>query len=170
MQSLIRLFSISVCLLLMISVSACTQDAPASQQEVTESSEARIAVDVGVIVSDMEESLSFYRDLLGLPVIADIRTSLIGAGRMIQLQHGASLIKLVQMDDSPDSQTESGITTTIGYRYITLMITDIDSIMGKIEAGEVPVTLPLTELGNGAKILMVEDPAGNIVEFVQEPN
>ena len=31
----------------------------------------RIAIDVGIVVTDMERSLSFYRDLLGLPVIAE---------------------------------------------------------------------------------------------------
>ena len=30
--------------------------------------------------------------------------------------------------------------------------------------------MALTELGNGAKIMMVEDPDGNIIEFVQEGN
>ena len=69
------------------------QTAPASS--------ARIAVDVGVIVTDMERSLGFYRDLLALPVVAEVTTSLIGKGRMVQLRHGASLIKLVEMDAAP---------------------------------------------------------------------
>lgn len=129
---------------------------------------ARIAVDVGVIVEDMDRSLAFYRDLLELPVIAEINTSLIGKGRMVQLKHGASIIKLVQMEEAPTATTETGIATTFGYRYITLMIEDMDAVLTRLAPGNVPITLPVTELGNGAKIHMVEDPDGNIVEFVQE--
>jgi len=43
----------------------------------------RIAIDIGIVVADIEESLGFYRDLLDLPVIADLTTSLIGHGRML---------------------------------------------------------------------------------------
>lgn len=50
------------------------------------------------------------------------------------------------------------------------MITDIDGMMAKLDTPEVPVFMPLTELGNDAKIALVEDPEGNIVEFVEEPN
>ena len=79
-----------------------------------------IAIDIGIVVTDMERSLSFYRDLLGLPVIAEITTALIGKGRMVQLKHGESLIKLVQLDTSPTEQSSKGISQALGYRYITL--------------------------------------------------
>ncbi|GAB5519272.1 MAG: hypothetical protein RhofKO_15230 [Rhodothermales bacterium] len=130
---------------------------------------ARIAVDIGVVVNDMEAVLAFYRDGLGLAQIGDFRTSLIGAGRMVQLQHGASIIKLVQMDESPMQASPSGLIGGRGYRYITLMVADIADMAARSEQAGAPVALPLTTLGNGAQILMVEDPEGNIVEFVQEP-
>ncbi len=152
-------------ILFAIVVSRCTPET-SSTQEPTPT--ARIAVDAGVIVADMDAMLVFYRDLLGLPVVADITTSLIGKGRMVQLKHGASLIKLVQMEAVPEAATATGITTMFGYRYITLMIEDMASIVAKTEAAGTPVFLPLTTLGNGAQIYMVEDPEGNIVEFVQE--
>ena len=87
---------------------------------------------------------------------------------MVQLKHGTSLIKLVELKTTPSAKTETGINTAMGYRYITLMVTEIDPIAEKLAQNHVPVALPLTTLGNGAKILMVEDPEGNIVEFVQE--
>lgn len=60
-------------------------------QTASELSKSRIAIDAGVIVSDMETSLGFYRDIIGLQVIHELTTSLIGKGRMVQLEHGASL-------------------------------------------------------------------------------
>ena len=128
----------------------------------------RIAIDVGIIVTDMAQSLTFYRDLIGVAVIAEVTTSLIGKGQMVQLQHGTSLIKLVALEQTPAAQSLTGIPTTIGYRYITLLVTDINKIMTKLAQNNVNITIPITELGNGTMIAMVEDPDGNIVEFVQE--
>ena len=172
-QRLDRLFCSAVVGILFFLLAACTPEtpAPASGDDTSQEAPApstRIAVDVGVVVEDMERSLGFYHDLLGLPVVAEVTTSLIGKGQMVQLKHGASLIKLVQMEEAPSGGTPTGIATTFGYRYITLLVDDIDAIMTKIEQGAAPIALPLTELGNGAQIVMVEDPDGNIVEFVQE--
>lgn len=44
----------------------------------------------------------------------------------------------------------------------------MDVIVEKTDKGKVSIKIPVTELGNGAKIFIVEDPDGNIVEFVQE--
>ena len=44
----------------------------------------------------------------------------------------------------------------------------IETIMMQIERGQVSITLPVIQLGNGAAIAMVEDLDGNIIEFVQE--
>ncbi|MEO1352496.1 MAG: VOC family protein [Cyanobacteria bacterium J06635_15] len=128
----------------------------------------RIAIDVGVVVTNMEQALGFYRDLIGLQVVGEVTTSLIGKGRLIQLQHGQSLIKLLEMDQIPSHQSPTGIPTAFGYRYVTLLVSDIDAIMGKMEQHKVSVTIPITQLGNGTTIAMVADPDGNIVEFVKE--
>ena len=129
---------------------------------------ARVAIDVGVVVADMERSLHFYRDLIGLPVIAEVTTSLIGKGRMVQLKHGESLIKLLEMDEVPSARSLKGISKAIGYRYVTLLVSNLEEIATKLERAGVAIALPITQLGNGAKIFMVEDPDGNIVEFVRE--
>lgn len=128
----------------------------------------RTAVDVGIVVANMDRALSFYRDLLGLTVVAELKTSLIGSGQMVQLKHGQSLIKLVELVDTPSPQRAAGISATLGYRYMTLLVTDLATIMTKLEQAAVPLTIPVTQLPNGAIIAMVTDPDGNIVEFVQE--
>ncbi|MEM6801788.1 MAG: VOC family protein [Bacteroidota bacterium] len=169
-------FPLFISVLLLLVLWSCSPQKSDKQQSTdpenmtvsTQQKPPRIAIDAGVIVGDMEQALSFYRDLLELTVIAEIQTSLIGKGRMVQLQHGASLIKLVEMEQPPSQSSPSGLSTAFGYRYITLMIKDMDAMMQKIEQADVPIALPLTTLGNGAQIVMVQDPDGNIVEFVQE--
>lgn len=126
----------------------------------------RIAIDVGLMVTNMERSLHFYRDLVGLTVVAEITTTLIGKGRMLQLKHGESLLKLVELENIPPRQGTPGVG--LGYRYITLLVSDIGKMMAKLEQETVAVVIPVTQLNNGATIAMVTDPDGNIVEFVQE--
>ena len=128
----------------------------------------RIAIDVGILVADLESSLGFYRDLIGLTAIAELPTSLIGKGRMVQLRHGESLIKLVELNEPPSSHSPAGISAAFGYRYITLLVTDLEAIFAKLVAANVAIALPITQLPNGAEIAMVADPDGNIVEFVRE--
>ena len=129
----------------------------------------RIAIDVGIVVANMDPALSFYRDLLGLTVVAELTTSLIGQGKMVQLKHGQSLIKLVELANTPYPQRSVGISATLGYRYMTLLVTDLATVITKLEQAAVPFTIPVTQLQNGATIAMVTDPDGNIIEFVQEP-
>ncbi|MFG6102557.1 VOC family protein [Leptolyngbyaceae cyanobacterium CCMR0082] len=130
----------------------------------------RIGVDIGIVVAKLERSLSFYRDLLGLSVVAEVTTSLIGKGRMVQLQHGESLIKLVELHTPPSKPGPTDISEFLGYRYITLLVAELDVIMAKIKARNISIALPVTQLNNGTRIAMVKDPDGNIVEFAQEVN
>ncbi|MEO1623261.1 MAG: VOC family protein [Cyanobacteria bacterium J06632_3] len=128
----------------------------------------RIAVDIGIVVADLVRSQAFYQDLLGLEVVADVRTSLIGAGRMVQLQHGASRLKLIELDASPPPQTSGEIAAANGYRYVTLLVADLAAVMAVMAAHRVTVVVPMTRLESGSDIAMVTDPDGNVVEFVQE--
>ena len=138
----------------------------------THTKHIRIAVDAGILVTNMERSLYFYRVLLELPVVAQVATSLIGKGTMVQLRHGESLIKLVELEKGPSQPNGVGhhgrLAAAYGIRYITLMVVNIVAIMERVEQTDTTITLPLTQLGNGALIAMVADPDGNIVEFVQE--
>lgn len=116
----------------------------------------------------MDAALAFYQDGLGLEQIGDFRTSLMGAGRMIQPRQGASIVKLVHLDAIPQQASPAGLTGGRAYRYITLMIDDIAGMAQRVGQAGAPVALPLTTLGNGPRILIVADPEGNVVEFVQE--
>lgn len=128
----------------------------------------RTAIDVGILVGDLEQSLRFYRDALGLSVVAEVRTSLIGTGRMVQIQHGASLLKLVELAARPPAQRNAALAAARGYRYITLLVDDIAAILAQVERASASIVLPRTQLDNGTEIAMIEDPDGNVVELVQE--
>jgi|GEM_PF-228538 len=144
------------------------RQAESASSKIAQKIAPRSAIDIGIVVADMERSLNFYRDLLGVPIVAETQTSLIGEGRMVQLQHGVSLIKLVKLTTVPPDQSPMEISAATGYRYITLLVADITAILADIEQVGIRVTQPLIKLANGTQIAMVADPDGNIVEFVQE--
>ncbi|MEM8857170.1 MAG: VOC family protein [Chloroflexota bacterium] len=130
----------------------------------------RIAIDVGLVVTDLERSLDFYQHTLGLTYKLELQTSLIGKGRMIQLVHGESLLKLIEFEKQPAASDILSISQVTGIRYITLMVKEIHDLLSKVEDSGYQEQMPLTQLGNGALIAMVSDPDGNIVELVQEVN
>lgn len=130
----------------------------------------RTAVDVGILVSDMERMLAFYHGVLELPIVAKGQTSLIGKGDLVALEYGNSRIKLIHLENQPEQKNGRGLTVQNGIRYLTLIVPNIEAQIANLKANQAPIPIDITMLGNGAQIAMVEDPEGNIVEFVQEPS
>ena len=123
----------------------------------------------------MTSSLNFYRDLIGLPVAAEVWIGEVdeavvrrlGDGKMVWLVYRESFIKLVEMDTKPSVQTPPGLSIAIGYRFITLPTHDLEALMAQMDQAEVPIVVPLIELSDGVKISLVEDLDGKVVEFVE---
>lgn len=127
---------------------------------------SKSAVDLGVVIRESEPSLAFYRDLLGLRFEASIPMP-VGNGVMHRLWCGDSLIKLVRFDDPlPAESPGGGISGANGYRYLTIHVSNLAEIMSECEAAGVKVVVPARVVRAGVTIGMVEDPDGNIVEFV----
>lgn len=126
------------------------------------------AIDLGIVITDSEASLAFYRDLLGMEHEADVAMSIGGAGTMHRLRCGDTLVKLVKYDDVPQRRPEGGgIPGATGYRYFTIHMTNLEAVLATVVAAGVKVSVPITEVRPGVTIAMVEDPDGNIVEFLQ---
>lgn len=125
------------------------------------------AIDIGIVISDSQASLAFYRDLLGLDHEGDIPMPIGGGGVMHRLRCGKALVKLVCFDTTPENRPVSGgIPEATGYRYFSIHTKNIADVMAGCEAAGVKTVIPTTELRPGVTIAMVEDPDGNIVEFV----
>lgn len=123
----------------------------------------RNAVDIGILVSDIERSLEFYQDLLGLEKLEELD---VWFGRFHRLRHGESFVKLVAPFDNA-APTPPRIEDQYGMRYLTFSVQNIDEICAACEEGGVIFEYPKGELRPGVVIAMVRDPDGNIVEFVE---
>ena len=124
---------------------------------------AKNALDIGILVKDIEASLAFYQGLLGLEKLGELP---IPFGHMHRLAFGDSFVKLVDPKKTP-AAGESGLTKVLGYRYLTFQVTNLDEICADCERAGVAFDIPKQELMPGVSIAMVRDPDGNVVEFVQ---
>ncbi len=86
---------------------------------------------------------------------------------MHRVQCGDTLLKLVKLTDNPPAAAGGGIPGAQGYRYLTLIVSNLDEMAAACDGAGVKIVVPRTEVRPGVTILMVEDPDGNWVEFVQ---
>lgn len=124
---------------------------------------AKDSLDLGVVVGDIQASLAFYRDTLGLPYVG---SNAVGFGTLHRLRFGTSDFKLID-PASPAPAGPKGLTACLGLRYVTFVITNLDEVCEKLAALGTTFEIEPVEIRPGVRIAMVHDPDGNVVEFVQ---
>lgn len=126
------------------------------------------SIDLGIVITDSEASLGFYRDVLGFEHVADTPMPLGMSGTMHRLMCGTTLIKLVKLDDVPAARPATGgISGGTGYRYFTMIVDNLSEITQAVKDAGHNVPIDSVEVRSGTTISMVEDPDGNWVEFVE---
>lgn len=124
---------------------------------------AKDSLDIGILVSDIETSLNFYQNILGLEFV---EKRPVWFGTMYRLRFGSSDFKLID----PNSKLEKGpvgLDRQLGFRYITFVIKNLSELCMELRRKGIVFALPEKEIRPGVRIAMVEDPDGNIVEFVE---
>ena len=122
------------------------------------------SIDLGIVVSDPERSLAFYRDALGFE--DDGTMPLRGGATMYRLYCGTSLIKLIHHPKELPAPVPGGINKALGYRYWTISVDNIGEVVDACAAAGHKIAVPVTEIRPGVSIAIIEDPDGNWVEFV----
>ncbi len=109
------------------------------------------------VVADLERSLAFYRDRLGLPVAFEFRSP---EGRLtgVYLHVGArTFVELFEGKPEPTPQNAS-------YKHICLEVDDIDSTEAELTARGVEVTGKKLGSDNSWQAWLT-DPDGNRIEL-----
>ena len=92
---------------------------------------AKQAIDLGIVIRDSERSLAFYRDVLGLEHVMD---SPMPGGTMHRMACGDTVVKLVLLDKQPEaSNPPGGLAGASGYRYFTMIVSNLAEIMAECE-------------------------------------
>ena len=124
------------------------------------------SIDLGIVTTDAEPMLKFYRDTLGLK--ADGEMDMPGGGKMHRLACGTTTVKIVVNGREPKaSAAPGGIGGATGYRYWTISVSNLAEATEQCSAAGYKVVVPPTDIRPGITISMIEDPDGNWVELLQ---
>jgi catechol 2,3-dioxygenase-like lactoylglutathione lyase family enzyme len=142
---------------------------------------------VGITVSDLDRALGFYRDLLGLRVVADNTISepavseLLGLDsvelRIVDLDSGdGRIVELIQYV-RPTGKRLDYESSDPASEHIAFTVDDLAAVRARLaDAGAKIVSrrpLTIEDPGgsfDGAICLYVRDPDGAILELVQRPS
>ena len=122
---------------------------------------------IGIVPRDLERSLRFYRDTLGLNYVG---ARPVIEGRVLHLfDCDGGILKLLQLppgvptpaNESPPAPFQSAT----GMRWATMNVEDIDRYIDR--CGQACVQVPVTEIRPGLRMAIVEDPDGNAIELVE---
>ena len=132
----------------------------------------------GFVVGDLERSIEFYRDVIGLDeksryertgkgiekVVgyegAHLQIALMGAG-------GVHSLELIQYVNPPSGERPTNERSVIGGTHLAFHVDDIDSIFqAAVENGATRLNKP-TEVAPGRSACYMQDPDGNWIELLQ---
>lgn len=123
------------------------------------------AIDIGIVTNNLDAMLAFYGEILALPVEAVI--DMPGGGVMHRFKVGDSIVKVISTEPAPQTAAApGGIRGATGYRYWTLHVTDLQTVLARAEQADHPVVVAQKTIRRGVDIAIVADPDGNWVELL----
>jgi len=161
------------------SSTTATAEEPAAAAKVFRTS----TVDFGIVVSDLDASIKFYTEVLGLTktggfkVSADFAKSTgltdnlpleIAVLKAGDAKNGTN-VKLMQVAGAQSKKADNTfIHSQLGVSYLTIHVTSTGAAMKRLKAAGVkPIANGTVELPNpGVFLTIVRDPDGNLVELV----
>ena len=136
---------------------------------------------VGIVVSDMEKSLKFYRDLLGLKIKSLVNEQGEFLDNMLAhenvenkvaklvTEQGNALVELI--DSSSYGNKKDRDFFTIGASHFALTVDDLEKTYDYLIKNGVKFTAPPQQTPDGfAKVTFCEDPDGTPIELVEVIN
>jgi catechol 2,3-dioxygenase-like lactoylglutathione lyase family enzyme len=125
---------------------------------------AKTTLDVGIVTTDVDASLHFYRDLLGFTPLMTLPTP---DGELHLLIAGEVMVKLMAVPDAPAGPA-GDVAAATGLRYLTFWVANLPELLEELTAAGVTVVREPFEVA-GTTAAMVADPGGTIVEFLHQP-
>lgn len=135
--------------------------------------------EIGLVVADVDRVLPFYRDVLGLVVIGDIE---VPAERSRASGLAPDGYRVVRLESSSGDRLKlarpagGGVRVAaadhamdrVGTAYVTFIVEDLAALHAKLrDAGANIRSQGIVELREGLRLLLVSDPEGNFLEFLQ---
>jgi glyoxylase I family protein len=131
---------------------------------------------VGVVVTDLEEAVSFYRDTLGFEVVEEFRLEEKGigtaigvdgvAGDFVHMDAGSTRLELIEYEPTGEDG-RAGAINDRGAKHLGFAVEDIEAFYNDLPAEADPVSEP-QQIDIGIDILFFRDPDGNFVEVLED--
>lgn len=130
---------------------------------------------VGLTVSDLDRAIEFYRDVLGLPVVAEFEVSgeafatgvdIDGASaRFAHLDGGSLRIELVEYAPAAEGASTPQLNES-GATHVGLEVDDLDAFYNELPSTVDTLSPPQTT-ETGTRILFLRDPEDNLIEVLE---
>lgn len=130
---------------------------------------------VGITVSDLEETLPFYRDVLGLEVAdrfsvgGEAFSDAVGVGdargEFAHLEADGIRIELVEYDPEARGSPAAGLNQP-GAAHVALSVDDLEAFYAELPDDVPTISEPRTT-ESGTSILFLRDPESNLIEVLE---
>ena len=138
-------------------------------------------IGLGVVVSDMEKSLDFYMNAIGM---VKAYTFTIGSyfSKRSGLSNGDSaVVTVLKLENSPDANewklmtfkrkathpTQKFIQDDVGVQYITINVKALKPIIERLKQRNIPfLGSSPTPLNRNSQLLFIQDPDGTFIELI----
>ncbi len=134
---------------------------------------------IGIVVSDLDKSLNFYRDLLGLKIVKDMNESGAYIDNISDLQgvqvrtvkmeaDDGNLIELLCYLSHPNSPNEKRQINQIGCSHVAFTVENLDEEHNRLVQAGIQFNAPPQYSPDGyAKVTFCKDPDGSYIELVE---
>ena len=133
---------------------------------------------VSRVVRDLDTSLTFYRDLLGLQVVMaptevtgpemDAMTGIEGVNFRIVMLNGrqGATLELMQFLSPPGKESPGIDASEIGHTFIALEVSDIEQVVAELQRKGASFQTPIQEYQNG-KFAYLWGPDLELIELME---
>ncbi len=116
---------------------------------------------VGIKTSDMEKSLHFYCNILGLERIEDLD---IGGKPFIFVGNDSILIEI---EDGNPGDEQANPRTQTGLYHLAFIVEDVKGMVERLKSENVPIALEPLSTRPGRLVAFVEDPDGVFIQLIE---
>lgn len=130
---------------------------------------------VGITVTDLEETLAFYRDVLGLPVVdrfgvgGEAFSDAVGvdgaSADFAHLEADGTRIELVEYDPEAQGSPAAELNRP-GATHVGLSVDDLEAFHETLPEDVPTISAPRTT-ESGTTIMFLRDPEGNLIELLE---
>ena len=130
-------------------------------------------VDIAITCSNVEASLDFYHNKLGLEIVLELEipealardVGLAPTGfRQVRLKAGNTLIKLMDIQSPPPTPTDE---FSAGVRWLTFFVEDIQQTIENLKRKGVEFLSEPISAPDAVGVACAKDPDGILIELVQ---